>query len=163
VRALAPDAQAALDQIDHVDRLTFAHYFDVRMPTPYAERVVAIGDCAHATSPQLGQGVNLALLDAYSLANALARHGVGADALAAHATRRRAQTRYYQWASRMLTPAFQSHNRAVPALRDAFGGYACRAPYLGRHALHTLAGTKTGILRAASDAGALLRQHDFDP
>lgn len=35
---------------------------------------VCIGDNAHATSPQLGQGANLALVDAWKLSQALARH-----------------------------------------------------------------------------------------
>lgn len=163
VAALSADAAAPLAEIAHLDALDRAWYADVRMPKPFHARVVALGDCAHATSPQLGQGVNLALLDAYALAESLAAHGPARvdAALAGYAAKRRSHVRYYQWASRILTPLFQSHRRLLPALRDRCARYAARLPFVGRHALHTLAGTKTGILSTARDSASLLRQHEL--
>ena len=38
----------------------------------HGDRVAIFGDAAHALSPQLGQGVNLALMDAAVLAHSLA-------------------------------------------------------------------------------------------
>jgi hypothetical protein len=38
----------------------------------HGERLIFIGDTTHATSPQLGQGANLALRDAMYLADAFA-------------------------------------------------------------------------------------------
>ena len=40
----------------------------------YGDGMVFLGDAAHATSPQLGQGANLALADAWALSKALERH-----------------------------------------------------------------------------------------
>ena len=156
VLALAPACDAWLDHIVSHEQFAHARYFDARIAKPVGARHVAIGDCAHATSPQLGQGVNLALLDAWALAGSLARHGVGRDALDHYAARRRAHVRYYQWASRVLTPLFQSHGSVLPWLRDRFAAFGMSLPYVRRHALATLAGTKTGILRAARDCDALL-------
>jgi 2-polyprenyl-6-methoxyphenol hydroxylase-like FAD-dependent oxidoreductase len=77
-----------------------------------------IGDAWHATSPQLGQGANMALLDAASLASALLHtEDVGA-AIARHLRQRQMHVRSYQFLSRVLTPFYQSDSRVLPALRD---------------------------------------------
>ncbi len=97
---------------------------------------------AHGTSPQLGQGANLALVDAWTLSDALAQHNDIEAALERYEHVRRGHVGYYQLASRWLTPFFQSHNRALPALRDAFMGPFCRLPLAGDIMVTTLSGVR---------------------
>ena len=61
-----------------------AAYEDVVMRRRHAGRLVFVGDAGHAMSPQLGQGVNLALLDAHVLARCLETHADVDAALAAY-------------------------------------------------------------------------------
>jgi len=124
----------------------FAAYADVRMNAWHDRRVVVIGDAAHATSPQLGQGANLGLIDAAALARCIAMHERIESALAAYTAARRAHLGYYQWESSVLTPLFQSDLRIIPFLRDMSMGIACRLPIVRGPMLSTLTGTRTGIL-----------------
>src|SRR4029077_14505030 len=108
--------------------LTLASYYDVSMPRWHASLrsrgagLVLLGDCAHATSPQLGQGCNLALCDAAALADALAEtSGAPTDvaaALDAYTHARRAHLDFYQLATRALTPVFQSDYTPLGFARD---------------------------------------------
>lgn len=54
--------------------------------------VTLLGDAAHPTTPNLGQGAGMAIEDAAVLADGLARHGVGEGALRAYEKRRRERT-----------------------------------------------------------------------
>ena len=145
VLAMAPEAAPLVAQVTRCEQLTFATYADVRMAPWHHGRVVVIGDAAHATSPQLGQGANLALVDALVLARCLCAQADAPAALAAYSAARRAHLDYYQWASSLLTPAFQSDARLLPFLRDQLLGVACRLPGLRGQMLATLAGARTGI------------------
>ena len=61
--------------IESWDDLIPAGYSDSFMwDYDYGDGMVFLGDAAHATSPQLGQGANLALADAWALSKALERH-----------------------------------------------------------------------------------------
>jgi 2-polyprenyl-6-methoxyphenol hydroxylase-like FAD-dependent oxidoreductase len=145
---VAPVARELLDQIRSPDDLTLAAYWDVDMPRWHHDGVVLVGDCAHATSPQLGQGCNLALCDAAALADALAAAPTGrvADALDAYTRSRREHLAFYQLATRALTPLFQSDLHPLAFARDLVTPLATRVPFVRREMLRAMAGTKTGWL-----------------
>lgn len=146
VRSVAPHAAPVLEQVTSFDQLTFAAYFDVTMPRWHAHRVVFLGDAAHATSPQLGQGCNLALVDAADLEDALDASRTVAAALDRYTASRRDHLAYYQLATRWLTPFFQSDGDWLGILRDLALGPACAVPYVRREMVRSMAGTKTGLL-----------------
>jgi len=143
---ICPAAESVVRRIDDWESLTFAGYYDVTMPRWHADRVAFLGDAAHATSPQLGQGCNLALVDAAALADAVDEYDDIDLALAAYSARRRAHLDYYQFATRWLTPFFQSDLTPLGWLRDALMGTASKLPYVEREMVRSMVGTKTGYL-----------------
>lgn len=148
VRTLTHRLDDLLDQIDDPRALIFAPYYDVSLRTSSAGRAIFIGDAAHATSPQLGQGVNLALVDALVLAQSIEASASVEAALDRFARARGRQIRYYQFASRWLMPFFQSGLEPLAWPRDLLGHAMCRFPPLRRQMLLTLAGVKTGLASA---------------
>jgi 2-polyprenyl-6-methoxyphenol hydroxylase-like FAD-dependent oxidoreductase len=144
VIGLWPAAAPFVEQITSPDQMTLASYADTGLHRPHADRIVCLGDAARSTSPQLGQGANLALIDAATLSACLREHASIDAALAAYAERRRAHTRFYAIASRWLTPFFQSDSRAAAVLRDLAFPLMGRVPYLRREMVRTLSGMKTG-------------------
>lgn len=105
-----------LDGITDKSQLTPARYSHGSLRRPYQGRLVHIGDAAHRASPQLGQGANMALLDALALALAL-RLPLD-EALPAYHRSRRWHLGLYQTLSAAFTPQYQSHSRSLPILRD---------------------------------------------
>ena len=68
----APMVQDILDQITDADKVNYRPLETLMMLAPwYKNRVVMIGDAAHATIPQLGSGAALAIEDAVVLAELL--------------------------------------------------------------------------------------------
>ncbi len=121
-----------------------AVYRDAVMTRWHQGRMVLAGDAAHAMSPQLGQGVNMALLDALALRDAVRTHGGGAEALQAYQAQRRAHVAVYQRWSRWLTPLFQSDRDAWAKARDVLLGPMGRLPGGRGHMLRVLSGTQHG-------------------
>ena len=132
-----------------------AQYADVRMQHWHHENILVIGDAAHAMSPQLGQGANMALVDAWHAAQCLARSSHVASAWADYSQKRAAHIRYYQMASRAMTPLYQSHY-PVGFLRDLGTSLTRRIPTLHRQTLLTLSGAKQGWLDTRATVEALL-------
>jgi 2-polyprenyl-6-methoxyphenol hydroxylase-like FAD-dependent oxidoreductase len=112
--AMAPFLTGITDKA----QLTPARYSHGTLRKPHNGRLVHIGDAAHRASPQLGQGANMALLDAQALALAL-RLPLD-EALPAYHRSRRWHLGLYQGLSAAFTPQYQSHSRALPLLRDHF-------------------------------------------
>lgn len=143
-----PESRRLVERIDALSGFTPASYRHVALPGWSDGAVVFMGDAAHGTSPQLGQGANLALLDAYVLAASLAREDRIGDALARFERLRKPPTRFYRQASHLLTPFFQSKLKPLGWLRDAFMGPACHLPAVSTMMASTLAGIRRGWLGA---------------
>lgn len=144
---LFPGVAPLLAGLKEAAQLREARYADVWMQHWHDGRVLAIGDCAHGMSPQLGQGANMALIDAHELAAEFGSSSADWPAVfARYSRRRRAHLRFYGQASRGLTPMFQSHAVVAPWLRDRFFGWGGKLPYIHQQSIATLAGVKTGWL-----------------
>lgn len=153
VLALWPEAAPVLAGFDRPDQLTLARYAHHTLSRPAGDRLAVIGDAAHATSPQLGQGVNMGLLDALALAQAIQRHGDDlAAALDAYCAARRWHVRLYQALSWGFTPFYQADGRFLPWVRDHVLGKLARLPRADRLLHATVAGLLLNPLSGASDA-----------
>jgi 2-polyprenyl-6-methoxyphenol hydroxylase-like FAD-dependent oxidoreductase len=119
-----------------------ALYRDVSVGRWTREACVLLGDAAHGTSPQLGQGANLALVDAVELAARLERDRRStAVAVRDWQGQRRRHTGIYQLASKGLTPLFQAHGAFWPLMRDLFFTPMSRWPGLKQLGVLLLTGT----------------------
>ncbi|MGH6924170.1 MAG: FAD-dependent oxidoreductase [Propylenella sp.] len=145
---LWPVTESLLAAIPDAEAMTFARYGHHMLAKPNADRIVAIGDAFHAASPQLGQGANMALLDARALAWALRSEPDLGEALGSYATERYRQMSFYQALSWGFTPFYQSDSRLLPMLRDFVIAPATRLPLVRR-------------LVAASVAGLVLAPRDL--
>lgn len=141
---LWPEAGGLIDQITGADAFSRAAYRDVQAGRWSEGGLILIGDAAHGASPQLGQGANLALIDAVELAARLDEtHAPVPQRLRRIQAIRRRQTSAYQLISRWLTPLFQSDGRLGPWFRDQIFGPLSQWPGVRRMGALVL----TGALR----------------
>jgi 2-polyprenyl-6-methoxyphenol hydroxylase-like FAD-dependent oxidoreductase len=141
IRNYWPDCAPFLDQIEDWDQLTLARYAHRTALPPFSERLVFIGDSAHSTSPQLGQGANMALLDAAALSHTLASHTDIPSALAAYARARRNHVRLFQLLSLAFTPFYQSDSNGVAWVRDRLVSTIAKIPPIPGLLASIVAGT----------------------
>ncbi len=116
--ALWPAFAPFVEQITEHAQMTPAFYSHGTTRQHFRQGLVHIGDAAHRASPQLGQGANMALLDAAALCEALAVKRVVPDALLLYTRLRRRHLWLYQLMSAAFTPLYQSDSRWLPRLRD---------------------------------------------
>jgi len=128
VHALWPATEPLLDQIASFSDLAVAEYAHMTLQQPYCGRVIYLGDSAHTTSPQLGQGANMALLDACALAHAMGSGAPLEKIGDVYAKSRRLHVRFFQTASRVLTPFYQSDGLFIPWLRDGLVATLAKVP-----------------------------------
>jgi 2-polyprenyl-6-methoxyphenol hydroxylase-like FAD-dependent oxidoreductase len=142
-----PEAAERLQGTQIPGGLASARYRDTVHRRWHRGRAVLLGDAAHAMSPQLGQGVNMALLDARCLRDALRSAPSIGDALAAYQRERRDHVGIYHFWSRWLTPLFQSERDGAAAARDILFHPMSRMPGGRGQMLRILTGTRRGWLR----------------
>jgi 2-polyprenyl-6-methoxyphenol hydroxylase-like FAD-dependent oxidoreductase len=129
---LWPATEQLIAGIGHPEQIALASYGHHTLPLPFGDRIVFIGDSAHSTSPQLGQGANMALLDVRALTMALEKAASLSEALDLYARRRRLHVRLYQSMSAVFTPFYQSDSHLLPLLRDWLVAPASRVPLVAR-------------------------------
>lgn len=115
---LWPDAAPFVDQVADFDALTLATYRHRTGKAATHRRIIHLGDAWHATSPQLGQGANMALMDALALARAVDTADAVGDIVRLYQYWRQDHVRLYQALSRILTPMYQSDGAILPFFRD---------------------------------------------
>jgi 2-polyprenyl-6-methoxyphenol hydroxylase-like FAD-dependent oxidoreductase len=142
-----PMVAPLLEPLSASSMLLPAVYRDVILSHWGSGRIGVVGDAAHATSPQLGQGANQALLDALALSHAVELSTQWDEVWERFNAARRGSIRFYQGMSRLLTPLYQSRIPGAGLLRDV-AMISCRQlPWLRRQMALTVAGSKRGWLR----------------
>jgi 2-polyprenyl-6-methoxyphenol hydroxylase-like FAD-dependent oxidoreductase len=142
----SPLAEETLTGITSFDQAVFTGYRHVQPSRLYNEEVVCIGDAAHASSPHLGQGANMALLDAEALTQALAATPTPQAAFQHYVRQRRGQIRYYATLSYFLTPFFQANGPWLGLGRDIGLPLMFSIPPIRWQMELAMTGVKTGWL-----------------
>lgn len=103
-----PEIAPFVEGLSGWNGLRLAVYSHGRLRRPAEPGLVRIGDAAHRTSPQLGQGANMALLDAMALSDRLASERDWNAAARGMIWDRRLHVAFYHAASGLFTPQYQS-------------------------------------------------------
>lgn len=147
VEKLWPTALPLAKQLDW-SNLCFAAYRDNWSNPPYMEKTIVIGDVAHGTSPQLGQGTTQALRDALALRDVLSKDQSLKEQLSEYWKIRQARTRYYRWSSRLITPFYQGDSQLLGFFKDNLSGPILNVKPVRKQALLTLIGAKNNLFTA---------------
>ena len=156
VRGLWSETAPLLDGIEDREALTFAQYRHNTLARPCAPALAHIGDSYHATSPQLGQGANMALLDAFALARGIETEPTLEAAFDSYIWARAAHVRLFQTLSWAFTPLYQSDSALLPSIRDRVLVPLCDLPLVPKLLAMTVTGLLGGPLgRLGLEAGRL--------
>nr|WP_298897081.1 NAD(P)/FAD-dependent oxidoreductase [uncultured Altererythrobacter sp.] len=140
VAALWPETRTVLDRINSPDQLTFARYAHRTAPRFSDTALVHIGDAWHSASPQLGQGANMALLDAWALAFGMRHSRTIYDGLRLAHSLRGDHVWLYQLITALFTPLYQSDKRWHAGLRDRLIAPLSRLGPIARIQAHLMSG-----------------------
>lgn len=152
VLALCPEAEEVFIEFRSFDQAAIARYGHAAPRRLFGSRTVLVGDAAHAMSPHLGQGANLGLVDAETLAANLETSPTLADAFQQYVAQTRGRVRFYSGLSWILSPFFQSDSSWLGWGRDRALPLMTMVPPLRRQMELSLAGLKCGLFRSMKPA-----------
>jgi len=95
-------------------------------------------------------------MDASTLCAALNEDVPLSVALERYSRARQTQIDFYQFASRWLTPLFQSDLQALGPLRNLVMSLTCQLPIMRGEMLRTMSGVKCGLVRPSLSLPAIL-------
>jgi salicylate hydroxylase len=144
---LWPEAIDFVSQVQSADDLTLAIYRHRTGSSVSQKRIVHVGDAWHCTSPQLGQGANMALIDAAAVADAIS-YADNIDLVGHHYQQLRGDhVLLYQWLSYIFTPMYQSDSRMLPVIRDFIIHNIARTPLVRKVIAKVVSGDLGNALR----------------
>ncbi len=143
ILAFAPESEPVLALIADMQQLLFTSYRHVWMPRWFDRTTLFLGDAAHGMSPHLGQGMNLALVDAFRFSECLRESRSPHAAFTAFRQQQRAYIRYYSLITFALSPFFQSDWPILAWGRDIALPLLPKIPYVKRQMLMTVTGMKS--------------------
>ncbi len=143
----SPESARVLDMVVDFKQLLLTSYQHVHMPRWYDRWTLFLGDACHAMSPHLGQGINLAMVDAWRFAACLRGATSPQAAFRAFHEAQREYIRYYAGVTYFLSPFFQSDWSILGWGRDLALPLLPRVGWMKRQMLLTVTGMKSGWLK----------------
>jgi len=140
-----PETADALEHVIDFDQFLFTSYRAVWLGRRFDRHTIFIGDAAHAMSPHLGQGINIAMTDATILAECIAETNSPLAAFHLFRQRQAGYHRYYAAVTHFLSPFFQSDWNILGWMRDQALPILPRIPWVKRRMLMTVAGLRGGF------------------
>lgn len=151
ILALSPEAAGVLDMVVVFEQFLLTAYQHVQVSRWSDHFTLFIGDSCHAMSPHLGQGANLALVDAWRFAACLRGAATPQAAFQAFRQQQRSYLRYYATITYLLSPFFQSDWGVLAWVRDLGLPLLPWIPFVQRQMLMTVTGLKGGFLKGPID------------
>jgi 2-polyprenyl-6-methoxyphenol hydroxylase-like FAD-dependent oxidoreductase len=132
----APLVAKLRDQISHPAQVIYGPIEEVILPPPwYRQRVLLIGDAAHASGPHVSQGATMAIEDASVLGELIGRGLSGEGVLAQFMVRRYERCKFVQDTSRLVGREGNIDDPEACAVRDVRMREAFRDPRPRPHEL----------------------------
>ena len=140
-----PEAAPVFEGLDSYEPFIYTGYKHIHMRSWIDEKIVFLGDAAHGMSPHLGQGINLALEDAWFFCESVKKTNKLSHAALLYEKNRKRKINFYSTVTFLLSPFFQSRLPGLSLLRSV-GLPTLKAIKVTKNLmLSSLLGIRTGL------------------
>jgi len=144
-----PNVAHLLNQITNVEQLYLAKFKQCTIAQPLGNRIVFIGDAAHCSSPQIGQGINMSIVDSVVLAQCIKCADADSinEVIEKYAKERKKHVWFYQSFAKLLMPVYQSGSPLWISIRNFFSSYLIKSTLFLKLSTYLLSGSVAKPLR----------------